>query len=184
MRADAARAPHHAGDALGWARITVHDQGDAHTGRPPVFEGAFSVRGVTHHIATRDNYLRNRGPLDPHIHPYSPSPQDGLVESDGGLVIWRDSDVMDPSEERKARREYAREHRWSGMPDDDPDFEPARCALDALPWNSDPLLNPVLRRPPNTGSWYGPFGLMGGVGQLGELLKKRDDIAGPGSTTK
>jgi hypothetical protein len=70
------------------------------------------------------------------------------------------------------------------VPDDDPDFEPARCALDALPWNSDPLLNPVLRRPPNTGSWYGPFGLMGGVGQLGELLKKRDDIAGPGSTTK
>lgn len=183
MRADAARAPHHAGDALGWARITVQDQGDAHTGRPPIFEGAFSVRGVTHHIATRDNYLRNRGPLDPHIHPYSPSAQDGLVESDAGLVIWRDSDVMDPSEERKARREYAREHRRSGMPDDDLDLEPARCALDALPWNSDPLLNPVLRHPPKTGPWYGPFGLTGGVGPLGELLKKRDDIAGSGSTT-
>jgi hypothetical protein len=25
----------------------------------PVFEGAFCVRGVTHHVATHDSYLRN-----------------------------------------------------------------------------------------------------------------------------
>jgi hypothetical protein len=59
MRADAARAPHRASDVLGWARITVHDQGDERTGRLPVFEGAFSVRGITHHVATRDVPSRN-----------------------------------------------------------------------------------------------------------------------------
>jgi Reprolysin family propeptide len=182
MRADAARAPHHPGDVIGWARITVHDQGDAQTGRPPVFEGAFSVRGVTHHVTMRDNYFRNRGPLDPHLHPRSSAAQHSLSEADSGLVIWRDSDIMDPSEERAARRDYAREQRGSWTPDE-PDLEPARCAIDTLPWNSDPLSNPVLRRPSSTSSWYGALGL-GGVGSLGELLKKRDDIAGPGMNTK
>jgi len=183
MRADAARALHKAGDSLGWARITVHDHGDAHTGRPPVFEGAFSVRGVTHHVATRDSYLRNRGALDPPLHPHTPSAQSsssGQVDFDGALVIWRDSDLMDPSEERELRRSWAPSDL---EPDIDIDIEPARCAVDSLPWNSDPLANPVLRRP-NPDPLYGPLSLMGGVGQLGELLKKRDDIAGSGSTTK
>jgi len=168
MRADAARAPHHASDVLGWARITVHDQGDARTGRPPVFEGAFSVRGVTHHVATRDSYLRNRGTLDPDFHP------DTTAVSDGDLVIWRDSDVMDSWEERAVRRS------WTS---DESDFEPARCAHDNLPWNSDPLLNPVLRPPPIAGSWYDPFGFHG-RSILAELLAKRDDIAGSGSSNK
>jgi hypothetical protein len=183
MRADAARAPHHPGHVIGWARITLHDQGDALTGRPPVFEGAFSVRGVTHHVLTRDNYIRNRGPLDPRLHSRSAAAQHSLSEADGGLVIWRDLDVMDLSEERAARREYAREQRQSWTPDE-PDPEPARCGIDALPWNSDPLSNPVLRRPSSTGTWNGPFSLLGGVSSLGELLKKRDDIAGPSMSTK
>jgi hypothetical protein len=130
----------------------------------------------------RDNYFRNRGPLDPHLHPRSSAAQHSLSEADSGLVIWRDSDIMDPSEERAARRDYAREQRGSWTPDE-PDLEPARCAIDTLPWNSDPLSNPVLRRPSSTSSWYGALGL-GGVGSLGELLKKRDDIAGPGMNTK
>ena len=41
------------------------------------------------------------------------------------------------------------------------------------------LSNPVLRCPSSTNSWYGALGLSG-VGLLRELLKKRDDIAGPG----
>ena len=98
-------------------------------------------------------------------------------------MIWRDLDIMDPSEERAARRDYAREQPKSWMPDElEP--EPTRCAIDSLPWNSDPLSNPVLRRPPNTSSWYSPFGLLSGVGSLGELLKKRDDIVGSGMNTK
>lgn len=174
MRADAARAPHHAGDVLGWARITVHDQGDERTGRSPVFEGAFSVGGVTHHITTHESYLRNRGTLDPDSH------QDGTGVPEGGLVIWRESDVMEPWEERAVRRGYEREQRRS---DEVGESEPARCAHDNLPWNSDPLLNPVLRSPPNAASWYDPFGFLG-RSPLAELLTKRDDIAGSGSSNK
>ncbi|KAH9996624.1 Metallo-peptidase family M12-domain-containing protein [Russula vinacea] len=130
MREDAARAPHRASEVLGWARITVHDQGDARTGRSPAFEGAFSVRGVIHHVTTRDSYVRNRGTLDPDFHP------DSAVVPDEGLVVWRDSDVMEPWEER---------------------------AVAAKHW-----------------SWYDPFGFLGST--LTELLTKRDDIAGSGSS--
>jgi hypothetical protein len=182
MRADAARALPHASDVLGWARITVHDQGDARTGRPPVFEGAFSVRGVIHHVATRDSYLRNRGSLDPDLHPDDDSTT--VSVSNGALVIWRDSDVMEPWEERVVRRSYERENRrsWTTAAHES-DVEPARCAHDNLPWNSDPLLNPVLRPPANAGSWYDPFGFHG-KSLLAELLTKRDDIAGSGSSNK
>jgi hypothetical protein len=41
------------------------------------------------------------------------------------------------------------------------------------------LSNLVLRCPLSTNPWYGTLGLSG-VGLLRELLKKRDDIAGPG----
>ena len=180
MRADAARAPHRASDVLGWARITVLDQGDERTGRPPVFEGAFSVHGITHHVATRDSYLRNRGRFDPDFN------KDNLAVPDGGLVIWRDSDVMEPWEERAARslRREQRRSRTSQAGESEPDIlEPARCAHDNLPWNSDPQLNPVLRSSPSVGSWYDPFGIYG-RSPLAELLVKRDDIAGSGSSNK
>jgi hypothetical protein len=183
MRTDAARALHRASDVLGWARITVHDQGDERTGRPPVFEGAFSVRGIIHHVATRDSYLRNRGRFDPDFN------EDGLAvpESDARLVIWRDSDVMEPWEERAARVSHhgreQRRSRTSQAGESEPDIEPARCAHDNLPWNSDPQLNPVLRSLPDIGSWYDPFGIHG-RSPLAELLVKRDDIAGSGSSNK
>ena len=178
MREDAARALHHAGDVLGWARITVQDQGDPHTGRPPVFEGAFSVRGVTHHVATRDSYLRNRGRLDPDFN------QDSSAVPEDGLVIWRDSDVMEPWEERAARMSHGREQRRSRKAGEfEPDIEPAGCAHDNLPWNTDPHLNPVLRSSHNVGSWYDSFGIYG-RSPLAELLVKRDDIAGSGSSNK
>ena len=180
MRADAARAPHRASDVLGWARITVHDQGNELTGRPPVFEGAFSVRGITHHVATRDNYLRNRGRFDPNFD------KDSSAVPDARLVIWRDSDVMEPWEEHVALTSHGREHRRSRTSkagEFEPDIEPARCAHDNLPWNTDPQLNPMLRLLPNVGSWYDPFGIVG-RSPLAELLVKRDDIAGSGSSNK
>ncbi|OBZ79276.1 Disintegrin and metalloproteinase domain-containing protein B [Grifola frondosa] len=37
------------------------------SGIAPVFEGAFSVNGVIHHVMTKDNYARNKHHLDPHI---------------------------------------------------------------------------------------------------------------------
>ena len=182
MRADAARALHSAGDVLGWARITVHDQGNARAGRPPVFEGAFSVRGINHHVITRDSYLRNRGALDPH--PLIPrlSPEDIESESDGALVIWRDSDVMDPGEEHAARMsvpvDHLREGRSLGT-----ESELAWCGHDALSWNSDPALNPVLQQS-KANSWYNSFGSMVYGNPFSELLMKRDDIAGTGMSTK
>ncbi|KAH9177006.1 Metallo-peptidase family M12-domain-containing protein [Lactarius sanguifluus] len=176
MRIDAARALYSAGDILGWARITVHDQGDAHAGRPPVFEGAFSVRGINHHVLTRDSYLRNRDALDPH-----PLTRDLDSDPDGGLVIWRDSDVMDPWEEHAARMDvpvdYLRERRSLGS-----ESEAVRCGHDALPWNSDPVLNPVLQQS-KAGSWYNGIESAVYGSTLTELLTKRDDIAGSGMST-
>ncbi|KAI0271587.1 Metallo-peptidase family M12-domain-containing protein [Gloeopeniophorella convolvens] len=164
MRADAARAPPpRAGDALGWARITVHDQGNAAAGRPPVFEGAFAVRGVTHHVAMRASYLRSRGALDPPA-------RDVAADPDAGLVIWRETDVMDAREAHAAR---------DGLRAPEP--EPARCGHDALSWNVDPALNPVLRRPGAASPWYDPLGLAGSGSPFAGLLAPRDDIAGSGS---
>ncbi|KAF5392446.1 hypothetical protein D9757_002104 [Collybiopsis confluens] len=54
-------------------------------GHPPTYEGAFSYKGIVHHIMLKENYLRNKHHLDPQI----------LVETiDSNLVIWRDSDLM------------------------------------------------------------------------------------------
>jgi Reprolysin family propeptide len=175
MRADAAHARHRVDDVLGWARITISDQGDARVGRPPMFEGAFSVRGVTHHVTSLDNYLRNRGALDPHPHVLDLDlDTDFYTDSDRALVIWRDSDVMDPWEEHAmhtgAPVDYARDRRSLKS-----EPEAVRCGHDALAWNTDPSLNPLLRQPSGT-SWYDPFGLL--------ALSKRDDIAGSGATTK
>jgi hypothetical protein len=68
MHADAAHTPHHAGKVLSWAHITVHNQDDVHNGHLPVFKGAFSVCGITHHIMTHESYLCNWGVLDPDSH--------------------------------------------------------------------------------------------------------------------
>ena len=44
----------------GWARIVVHEQGDAESGVEPRFEGAFEVRGMVYHVMTRESYERSR----------------------------------------------------------------------------------------------------------------------------
>lgn len=152
---------------LGWARIVIHHQGDVDQDIAPVFEGAFSVNGVIHHITTKDNYLRNKHYLDPEIaHP--------LDDVDSSLVIWRDSDVMNASEEETVGR--------TGRPDTEATIHlprPQTCGHDSLSYNTDPAQNPVLRRSlvsPNP--WYDPIGL----GFLGnKSLVARDDVAG-GST--
>ncbi|EJD04481.1 uncharacterized protein FOMMEDRAFT_155615 [Fomitiporia mediterranea MF3/22] len=100
---------------LGWARILVHSQGDADRGIPPVFEGAFSVDGVTHNIQTRENYLRKR-------HEFDPALVDG-ADSDAQLVIWRDSDVL---------RDEGEEQSLGCLHDD-----PWRSPLTHIPWDDD-----------------------------------------------
>lgn len=70
---------------LGWARIVVHHQGNVDA---PVYEGAFSANGVIHHVTTRDNYLRNKHPMDPAI-------DRPFIGVDSALVIWRETDIVD-----------------------------------------------------------------------------------------
>ncbi|KAG8972144.1 hypothetical protein FRC05_010312 [Tulasnella sp. 425] len=118
---------------LGWARIVVHDQGDAKAGRAPVYEGAFSANGVVHHVKTRDNYLRHhRRGLDAEFE-----------ATDEHLVVFRDIDMGD---------EHAHPHERSLA---------KSCGHDTLDYNVNKELNPVLayaiesRKRAST-PWYDP----------------------------
>ncbi|KAF7796585.1 hypothetical protein EIP86_007766 [Pleurotus ostreatoroseus] len=164
MREDAAGVwPRPSGTGeLGWARIVVHHQGDVAAGVPPSFEGAFSANGIVHHVMTKDNYLRNKLSLDPHVFEDSP---------DSELVIFRDSDVM-------THQEY---HVAQGGLDNGLTLSPARtCAHDNLEFNTNPLLNPALRRPTRqeVTPWYDAFGF-----HSFSNVSKRDDVAGGNYTT-
>jgi hypothetical protein len=67
---------------VGWARITVHRDGDV-----PIFEGAFRVDGDHHHIQTSTNYRQTRRGGDPEVQ----------WSADEYMVVWRDSDIRRPA---------------------------------------------------------------------------------------
>jgi hypothetical protein len=148
------------GQELGWARIMVHDEGDVERAMPPVFEGAFSVNGVVHHIMTKDNYVRTKQPLDPPVAVVS------LLDNVySELVIWRDSDVV-------------RSHELPSLASQ----KPQTCGLERFPRNTDPSVNPLLRkRLDSSTSWYDPLGLLD---FSFHGLSKRDDVAGGGMGVK
>ncbi|TBU37369.1 Metallo-peptidase family M12B Reprolysin-like-domain-containing protein [Dichomitus squalens] len=148
---------------LGWARITVYDQGDADAGRPPVFEGAFSVNGVTHHVQTKANYLRNKHALDPHIELDDAHP-------DANLVIWRDSDVMSKHEHERILGLDVSSPKAHGHGE--------TCGHDRMDFNTDPLQNEAIRKvpPPPYTPWYDAFGFL----HSATNFSKRDDVAGGG----
>ena len=162
---------------LGWARIMVHHQGDAHAGLPPVFEGAFSVNGDIHHVMTKDNYLRTKHPLDPHI-------LQSAEDTSSSLVVFRDSDIMNHDEESQFRA--------SGIPFPSSERFPvssttaSTCSHDHLEWNSDPSLNPVLRQPKSP-TWFDMLGFrdwdISADGNASHWIK-RDDVAGSTSNAK
>ncbi|KAF5361622.1 hypothetical protein D9758_007372 [Tetrapyrgos nigripes] len=141
----------------GWARIMVHSQGDPESGLPPVFEGAFTVDGIVHHIVTKDNYMRTKHPLDPEDSDY------GFEELDSQLVIWRDSDMA--------------------LHGDD-SSKPKLCGHDNLAYNSDSDLNPALSK--SQPEAYN-LGLLGNVSFARPdedwNLSRRDDVAGGGMGT-
>ncbi|KAF8761959.1 Sanke disintergrin [Rhizoctonia solani] len=128
---------------------------DEPPGIAPVYEGAFSVLGETYHILTRDNYIRTRGPLDLH-----PDRLAAVNELDGGLVIFRDSDVERPplrNLQRVPMMGLASTPRTTSRSPDGKQLPPS---LD------------------HTSPWYDPFGFLEPVPKMG-MLSKRDDVAGP-----
>ena len=150
----------------GWARITVHDGGDPTIGRPPVFEGAFSVDGVIHHVTTKVNYLATKLALDPDPHP--------LDETD--LVIFRDSDIASIEEE---------DFMSTGKPltETRKTRPPTSCSHDRLAHNvakSHPVLRAGLDQSPQE-TWVDPFGLNEhNRGKNMSLLPRQGDINNAG----
>lgn len=130
----------------GWARIMVYDPGNPDTGRPAVFEGAFSVDGVIHHVNTKDNYQRTRLDLDP----------EPLQDTE--LVVFRDSDLLTTAEEEHIRTGKPPHLAGQKRP-------PTTCAHDRLGYNV-AKSNPVLRygagldRVSQDWSWLEPLGLV------------------------
>lgn len=173
MREDAAGVvPRPVQFERGWARIMVHNHGDSQTGTAPIFEGAFSVDGVVHHVSTRENYLRNKHALDPQI-------VMDMANPDSHLVIYRDSDVMSTPEEEAV----------TGRPLDsvNPLAQPKKaksCSHDTLGFNTNPQQNPVLRKPVQT-SWYDPLRMFEHSDPWDNItfLGKRDDVAGGGASS-
>jgi hypothetical protein len=160
LRRDAAGviSPSNDASVLGWARIAVHNQGDTHSGIAPVFEGAFTARGVTYTIVTRENYLRHRHPQDADI--------DTTSDLDQALVVWRDSDVMTPTEQQAL----------DGLPLQ----LPSTCGHDSLPHNAGMPPNPKDRswEASTNDTWSDPENIY-------RLLESRDDVmggGGPGDT--
>ncbi|KJZ75042.1 hypothetical protein HIM_05528 [Hirsutella minnesotensis 3608] len=78
--------PGHSGWSKGgWARVTIHQDGEH-----PVFDGAFRIDGNHHNVQTADQYARLRGPDDPEI--------DVARSGSDSMIVWRDSDVIDPDD--------------------------------------------------------------------------------------
>jgi len=167
MREDTAHLFRPAGvrypEQMGWARITVHDQGDTAAALAPTFEGAFSVYGVVYHVMTTESYLRSKHELDVELV--------NVDSTDGHLVVWRETDVMSADDEHYVRT-------GSRLPSSS--LAPQSCAHDALPWNHDADLNPALRQHEQAAAW-----LRGSFGQFANVsLFRRDDVPGGGAGGK
>jgi hypothetical protein len=157
----------------GWARITVVDGGNAETGRTPIFEGAFSVNGVIHHVMTKESYQVNKQHRDPEV-----------VDLSSGLVMFRDSDLMSFEEQHGIKK-------GGGSQSQKPQ-RPLTCAHDSLEYNLDTANHPVLRYGAgldrnSRGPWYDPFGLMGpesgSAYSSNPYVKRQGDIGGAGNST-
>ncbi|KAF8624848.1 hypothetical protein AX15_005729 [Amanita polypyramis BW_CC] len=161
MREDAARVVHYSHPAdLGFARIMIHDQGNGDLGVAPEYEGAFSVNGEIYHIMTKNNYLRRKHPSDPLLVEHT-----GI---DSGLVIWRESDVMTPTEE------YTVLHGGLDTGERIPDAQV--CGHDRLNYNA-PRENPLFQNSSPSTRWAEPFWGVSGD----RILYARDDVASGGN---
>jgi hypothetical protein len=155
----------------GWARIMVVNGGDPSQNRPPIFEGAFSVDGVIHHVLTSDNYLRSRLPGDPEL------------SAKSEMVIFRDSDIMSHAEANNIGRGAGLKGSSTAQP------RPQTCAHDRLDYNVDNL-NPVIRYGTEMdraarNTWLDPFGLasLGSWPFSNSTINKRQGDIGGGDSS-
>jgi hypothetical protein len=137
--------------------------------------------------------MRNRHAHDPHPFAHG-SDTEEYYDMDAGLVIFRDSDVMSPSEEAAFMRTGPKPAEQG-----EDVTEPMRpqghtCSHDRLSYNIDASENRVLR-PDMTSAkaWYDPFGMLlpdGPSGRTdrfenGTLVKRQGgDVAGGGMGSK
>lgn len=96
----------------GWARIMIHRDG-----AKPTFSGAFGVDGDHHHVQSAHRYLKLRGQDDP--------PVDVPGDAKEFMVVWRDSDLIDPAEVHDGRTELKRSLASDSL-----------CGADSLDFNS------------------------------------------------
>ncbi|PNY26998.1 Disintegrin and metalloproteinase domain-containing protein B [Tolypocladium capitatum] len=104
------RLGHGGWSKAGWARIMVHRDGER-----PVFDGAFRIDGDNHHIQTGDQYQKLRRDEDPVVA--------GSQDAEELMVVWRDSDVVDFSDDPAELRRRGLDHE-------------SLCNADALDFNS------------------------------------------------
>lgn len=122
------------------------------------------MKGVVHHVMTKDNYLRNKHHMDPQLL---------FDDMDSSLVIFRDSDIM-------SHQEY---HAAQGLDSGPIPIPPQSCGHDRLSYNTNPYENAALRRPASAAPWYDPFGFLDTRDSNGTLVR-RDDVAGGGIGSK
>lgn len=148
----------------GWARISVYRDGDA-----PIFEGAFRLRGDTHHVQTSTNYRKTQHHEDPTIN----------VAEDEYMVVWRDSDVLRDPPVGEGHEELKR------------GLEASTCSSDSLDFNNEPN-HPVLTRADlrdtsaavDARHLFGRQDTMGGNGASVNLASTIGSTAGCPSTRK
>ncbi|KAI9488177.1 Metallo-peptidase family M12-domain-containing protein [Zychaea mexicana] len=100
--------------ASGWARITIVRDDDEHPYPYPLFEGAFMLASDIYHIKTTTNFHLSKRDDDP------------IPSSHAPMVIYRDSDMQQPSSIRDGQL-IAR-----SSDDDDADF---MCSMEEMQFN-------------------------------------------------
>nr|POE90621.1 disintegrin and metalloproteinase domain-containing protein b [Quercus suber] len=118
---------------VGWARVSVHRDG-----RVPIFEGAFAVDHVSHHVQSSETYLRTRHAQDPMIERH--------MDGDDYMVMWRDSDILPTSLDDLSHPDLRRS------------MDARSCEADLLSFNLQPD-HPVYKGMAKRES-YGDFGVM------------------------
>ncbi|EON64711.1 hypothetical protein W97_03944 [Coniosporium apollinis CBS 100218] len=133
----------------GWARITVRRDGIY-----PLFEGAFTIDHIHHHVQMSSNYMQTRHALDPEL----------VLDADDFMVVWRDSDIAGFGQAEHS--ELKRDLGLGGLESRD------ACQSDRLDFNIQPdhPVHKMLRR--DDSYWSTP---------VESLFSKRQNDGIPGS---